>query len=633
MTSTLPPNTFGGAINLGTFGTVDPNTHLFRDYVVNDKFTTSASPFDTVYYRINVGQSGSALSLKHYELPGGSSWFELYDSKFQLIADNRSDNEDFGPALEYGNSDGNELKAGVYYLKMVRSNTAPSPAEYGFALSVFKQTVVDAAGETFAAARNLGVLSQARTSVTVSDNFYSLMKRTRTFDGNNISIDRPGTWSVEDRHDIFKIQVTSAGTLTFNISGETGNFTLYGNFGYLYTGWSGVVRDGVPIAVQPGVYYLQGFDRATQGMTGGINGNVGITFPWEVYDNYSVSVKFKPAVVTTQSYTGATYNEKFALHSRTTSIALSGGNGDDLLWSGTGNDVHSGGAGRDILIGGNGADFLYGDIAGNHVYGSPDQLLGGRGNDQAAGGGGNDYINGEWDNDTLSGGAGNDLIYGGLGADQIFGGDGNDQLWGASAGAANGGWFGPAIRLNRDGVTHAVISELWSIAGEAQWTDASADKLYGGAGNDIIRGNGGNDLLKGEAGSDTLMGDAGSDSLAGGLGVDNVYGGAGNDIFILDAPLSPLNRDVIRDFSNAVGNNDSFQLENAMMPKLGTAGALKPGFFFAGAAAHDPDDHLIYNRTTGNLFYDSNGNLAGGVVLLATIVSKPLLTAADFVVI
>jgi Ca2+-binding RTX toxin-like protein len=326
-------------------------------------------------------------------------------------------------------------------------------------------------------------------------------------------------------------------------------------------------------------------------------------------------------------------DEKFALYSRTTSIALTGGSGDDLLWSGTASDVHSGGAGRDILIGGNGADFLYGDVAGNPVYGLPDQLLGGRGNDQAAGGGGNDYINGEWDNDTLSGGSGNDLIYGGLGADQLYGGDGNDQLWGASPGTANGGWFGPAIRLNRDGVTHAAISELWSIAGEAQWTDAGADRLYGGAGNDIIRGNGGNDLLKGEAGNDTLAGDAGNDTLAGGPGVDVVFGGPGNDIFVLDAAPVLANRDVIKDFANGAGNNDSFRLENAVMSKIGAAGALKPAFFFAGAAARDADDHVIYHRSTGNLFYDSNGNLAGGMTLLATIATKPLLTAGDFVVI
>jgi serralysin len=36
---------------------------------------------------------------------------------------------------------------------------------------------------------------------------------------------------------------------------------------------------------------------------------------------------------------------------------------------------------------------------------------------------------------------------------------------------------------------------------------------------------------------------------------------------------------------------------------------------------------------TGALFYDANGNAAGGAIQLATLVGKPTLTAADFVVI
>jgi hypothetical protein len=42
---------------------------------------------------------------------------------------------------------------------------------------------------------------------------------------------------------------------------------------------------------------------------------------------------------------------------------------------------------------------------------------------------------------------------------------------------------------------------------------------------------------------------------------------------------------------------------------------------------------VIHNRTTGGLFYDSNGNAAGGVTQLATLTTKPTLTAADFQVI
>jgi len=102
---------------------------------------------------------------------------------------------------------------------------------------------------------------------------------------------------------------------------------------------------------------------------------------------------------------------------------------------------------------------------------------------------------------------------------------------------------------------------------------------------------------------------------------------------VFSAGAALANRDVIRDFTNAPGHNDQFHLENAVMPKLGAAGALKGTAFFAGAAAHDADDRIIYNKANGILFYDSNGNLAGGSVALATLTTKPVLTAADFVVI
>lgn len=52
-----------------------------------------------------------------------------------------------------------------------------------------------------------------------------------------------------------------------------------------------------------------------------------------------------------------------------------------------------------------------------------------------------------------------------------------------------------------------------------------------------------------------------------------------------------------------------------------------------GAAAHDVDNRIVYDPTTGALFYDANGILAGGVTQIATLTTKPTLTYADFVVI
>ena len=71
----------------------------------------------------------------------------------------------------------------------------------------------------------------------------------------------------------------------------------------------------------------------------------------------------------------------------------------------------------------------------------------------------------------------------------------------------------------------------------------------------------------------------------------------------------------------------------ALLPALGGAGGLNPNFFFAGAAAHDANDHIIYNKTAGTLVYDVNGNAAGGATLLAGLIMRPTLFASDFVVI
>ena len=46
----------------------------------------------------------------------------------------------------------------------------------------------------------------------------------------------------------------------------------------------------------------------------------------------------------------------------------------------------------------------------------------------------------------------------------------------------------------------------------------------------------------------------------------------------------------------------------------------KAAFFCVGTAAHDADDHIIRNKATSGLFYDSNGIVAGGVTQLATLV-------------
>ncbi|MEA3012136.1 MAG: hypothetical protein QOD42_681, partial [Sphingomonadales bacterium] len=45
------------------------------------------------------------------------------------------------------------------------------------------------------------------------------------------------------------------------------------------------------------------------------------------------------------------------------------------------------------------------------------------------------------------------------------------------------------------------------------------------------------------------------------------------------------------------------------------------------------DDRIVYNQATGQLFYDADGNGAGGAILFATVAGTPTLGVSDFAVI
>lgn len=225
---------------------------------------------------------------------------------------------------------------------------------------------------------------------------------------------------------------------------------------------------------------------------------------------------------------------------------LDGGAGNDRLEGGTGNDTLFGGTGSDSLIGGSGDDTIDGwtgfdtvlyiglstgvtvdlDIttaqdtigAGTDTLvrveniiasGQNDTISGTANLNRLEGGAGNDVIDGRGGNDTILGGTGDDEIFGGTGADKLVGGSGADELYGG----------------------------------------AQRDRLEGGAGDDIMVG--GDDV-------DRLLGGDGADTLIGGAGTDFLFGGAGADSFVFssaaDTAVGPYQRDEIRDFSSAEGD-------------------------------------------------------------------------------
>ncbi|HEX2137758.1 MAG TPA: hypothetical protein VHG30_18005 [Microvirga sp.] len=152
--------------------------------------------------------------------------------------------------------------------------------------------------------------------------------------------------------------------------------------------------------------------------------------------------------------------------------------------------------------------------------------------------------------------------------------------------------------------------------------------FYVGSGSaDTMAGRKGNDFLEGFGGADVLRGGAGSDHLRGGLGNDTLVGEAGRDCFVFDSRPGSTNIDVIRDFSVA---DDTIQLNNAIFTKVGPNGKLASEAFWTGAQAHDASDRVIYDKATGALYYDADGNGAAVQVKIAQLAAGLAVTAADF---
>jgi len=249
--------------------------------------------------------------------------------------------------------------------------------------------------------------------------------------------------------------------------------------------------------------------------------------------------------------------------------------------------------------------------------------------DTLTGAGGNDTLKGLGGNDTLVGGAGNDFLDGGTGADRMEGGAGNDTyivdtvkdlvIEAADAGSDN-------VRASISYRLGATLENL-TLTGSDHLVgtgNASANKIQANDGGDILSGLAGNDLLRGGAGADTLYG---------GGGVDTLTGGAGADTFVFDNSPSTANVDTITDFVSGT-DHITFSLDH--FKALSGIGAVAAEAFWSGAGvntAHDADDRLIYNTTTGQLWYDPDGTGASHAVLIAKLSGHPDLAVGDLLIV
>jgi serralysin len=151
------------------------------------------------------------------------------------------------------------------------------------------------------------------------------------------------------------------------------------------------------------------------------------------------------------------------------------------------------------------------------------------------------------------------------------------------------------------------------------------ENVIGGSGADRITGNAAANRLDGGGGNDTLIGAANNDVLKGGGGADH---------FVFSSTLGPANIETIQDFKH---DTDLIDLDDLPFRAIGTSLTAAEFYLKAGATSgHDQDDRIIYNPNSGKLFYDADGNKAGGVgsVHFATLTNKPaIVDHGDFTIV
>jgi serralysin len=215
--------------------------------------------------------------------------------------------------------------------------------------------------------------------------------------------------------------------------------------------------------------------------------------------------------------------------------------------------------------------------------------------------------------DVLNGGAGNDIIYSrddGI-RDQIDGGAGTADYAIIDRTSFSG-------KITLDLSNPSVSQELGDIT---TLINVERVAFYSGSGDDHLTGG---------ALDDTLLGGAGNDTLNGGAGNDTLTGGPGQDYYLFGTALNALNNvDHVTDFNVA---DDKIELDHLIFSTL-PIGTLADAAFYIGATAHDANDRIIYDPSTGALYYDADGNGAGAATEFAVVASNLNMTHTQFLVV
>lgn len=322
-------------------------------------------------------------------------------------------------------------------------------------------------------------------------------------------------------------------------------------------------------------------------------------------------------------------------------VALAGddavfdGNGNDSVYGGSGDDYISatGLADNDIFNGGLGIDYLsyanvldsvtinlslqtaQGVLVGNDTLVSIEYAQGSQGDDIIIGNRFFNILDGRQGNDAIYGGGSNDDFAGQMGNDSLYGGTGRDRARYDYEDGTNGGTHGIFADLN----TNTVVD---CSGGTDQLV--SIEDIEGSIFDDIILGRNGQK----DSGQNDLKGEGGDDTIDGRGGIDILTGNEGSDTFVFSTGFAAgSNYDYVLDFEHAV---DELRLMSRVFSSIG--GSLGAGEFRIGPEAIDGNDYIIYQRSTGNLYYDADGSGIQEKVLFAVLNFNDELRYSDFTI-
>ncbi|RUV13483.1 calcium-binding protein [Mesorhizobium sp. M7A.T.Ca.TU.009.01.3.1] len=274
--------------------------------------------------------------------------------------------------------------------------------------------------------------------------------------------------------------------------------------------------------------------------------------------------------------------------------------GDDKYFVNNARDkvMEAPGGGTDKVM----ASVSYALTAGSHI----EQL-------STASSGGRTAIN-------LTGNEFGQAIYGNGGANKINGGGGADKMtgYGGNDTYSVDNAHDKVVEQKGSGIDKVLASVSFALSAGSYIEQLATSKASSKAAIDLT----GNEFAQ------TVKGNAGANKIDGGGGADTLTGGRGSDVFVFSTALGDGNVDRITDFNKA---QDKIHLDHSIFAGL-DQGGLSSDAFFAGKAAHDSSDHIVYNSSTGALSFDSDGVGGANQIHFASLSPHLSITASSFLV-